>query len=350
VAKGTMAFTVPPGASGGVKVVSLSVPMPDNPKLRELSNAVNFRVLPQLSAVSPSRGLPGAVVTFLGSGLSPGANVRFADRVFPTTPNAAGAPQVTLPDFDAIGMSAGPKTVVIVNPDGELSNALTFELDTEIVVRVKAWRVLDDDDDGTGRDDDDIREIFDHEFSPTAIWDDHGIRLEFDRNIGIARVSSDLADTWPTSNTPASAAARQQLLTPTSSGESFFVTGAINVYFVNDIDDATTHAFADNGSPSNPNPQPVVIFEDTGWLSVEDEAHVMAHEIGHVFGLPHTCAKDDADAPGTTFGRTCDEDTDVDYLMYPKTNRFPPDEGNALTSGEVRRAKSVARNLHRKVP
>ena len=350
VAKGTMEFTVPPGASGGVKVVSLSVPIPANPKLRELSNAVNFRVLPQLSAVTPPRGLPGTVVRLSGSGLSPGANVRFADRVFPTTVNAAGALQVTLPDFDTIGMSAGPKTVAIVNPDGELSNELTFDLETEIVIRVKAWRVLDDDDDGTGRDDDDIREIFDHEFSPTSIWNDHGIRLEFDRNIGIARVNSDLADTWPDSNTPEAAAARLQLLTPTPSGETFFVTGAINVYFVNDIDDSTTHAFAGRGSASTANPPPVVIFEDTGWLSVEDEAHVMAHEIGHVFGLPHTCANDDADAPDTTFGRTCNENTDVDYLMFPRTNRFPPDEGNALTAGEIRIAKSIARNLHRQAP
>jgi hypothetical protein len=107
-----------------------------------------------------------------------------------------------LPDFDAIGMSAGATNVVAVNPDGQLSNPMDFELETDIVVWVKAWWVLDSEDDGTGRDDEDIREIFDHEFSPVSIWDDHGIRLEFDRNIGVARVGSDLADTWPTSESP----------------------------------------------------------------------------------------------------------------------------------------------------
>ena len=349
LANSTMKFTVPAGASGGVKIVSLSVPIPANPALRELSNAVNFRVLPRLSAVAPARGLPGIVIQLQGTGLSAGANVQFADRVFPTSPNAAGNLRFTLPDFDIIGMTAGPKTVALVNPDGQISNAIPFELETEIVVRVKAWRVLDSDDDGTGRDDEDIREIFDHEFSPASIWDDHGIRLEFDRNIGIARVSSDLADTWPTSDDPDRLAAKGQLLTPTPSGETFFVPGAINVYFVNDIDDSTAHAYADVGSAKTPNPPPVVIFEDTGWLSVEDEAHVMAHEIGHVFGLPHTCAKEEGDAPETTFGRVCNENTDKDFLMYPKTNRFT-NEGNALTPGEVKLAKSIARNLHRAAP
>jgi hypothetical protein len=348
--RGTMEFTVPAGASGGVKIVSLSVPIPANPRLSELSNAVNFRVLPQLSEISPARGLPGTIIQLRGSGLSAGANVQFADRVFPTSSSGSGLLKFTLPDFDAIGMLAGPKTVAVVNPDGQISNAMTFELETEIVVRIKAWRVLDSEDDGTGRDDNDIREIFDHEFSPAAIWGAHGIRLELDPNIGVARVSSDLADTWPSSDSVDKAdAAKQVLLTTTSSGEKFFVPGAINFYFVNDIDDATAHAYSDVGSAETPNPPPVVIFEDTGWLSVEDEAHVAAHEIGHAFGLHHTCAKEAADAPDTTFKRICNENTDKDYLMFPKTNRFT-NEGNALTPFEVKLAKSIARNLHRAAP
>lgn len=250
-------------------------------------------------------------------------------------------------------MTAGPKTVAVVNPDGQISNTMTFELDIEIVVRVKAWRVLDSEDGGTGRDDDDIREIFDHEFSPAAIWGAHGIRLEFDRNIGIARVSSDLADTWPSSDSPAeSQSAKKQLLTPTASGEKYFIPGAINFYFVNDINDTSAHAYAGKRNVDTPKDDPsVVIFEDTGWLSVEDEAHVAAHEIGHVFGLPHTCAKNDSskDAAGTTFGRVCNENTDKDYLMFPKANRFT-NEGNALTPGEVKLAKSIAKNLHRPAP
>lgn len=347
IARGTMEFTVPPKASGGVKQVSLSVPVPASPVLRELSNAVNFRVLPQISALTPIRGLPGTEIQIKGSGISAGANVQFGPRTFPATVLASTDLQFTLPDFDTIGMTAGPQNVTVVNPDGQSSNSMVFELETEIIVRVKAWRVLDSDDDGTGRDADDIREIFDHEFSPSSIWDDHGILLNFDHNIGIARVSSDLADTWPAGGSPDAQTAKDQLLTPAPSGERYFSAGAINFYFVNDIDDWTTHAYADQGSGDTPDPPPVVIFEDTGWLSVEDEAHVAAHEIGHVFGLPHTCSKDDQDASGTTFGRVCNENSDVDYLMYPKTNRFPPDEGNALTPGEVKLAKSIARNLHR---
>jgi hypothetical protein len=354
IAGGTMEFKVP-SVRGGVKIVSLSVLVPANPKLRELSSAANFRVQPQVSAVLPARGLPGSTIRLEGTGFNTNSNVRFGDRVFPATLDAGGHVEFTLPDFDVIGMPAGPKTVRAVNPDGQLSNPMTFELETEIVVSVKAWRVLDDDDDGTNRDDDDIRDIFSHPFSPASIWDDHGIRLDFDPNIGVARVSSDLADDWPPSKPEGAAdAAREQLLTPTPSGVKYFQEGAINVYFVNDIEEEgidELHAYYSRDFTDlelKHKPAPVVIFEDTGWLSVEDEAHVLAHEIGHVFGLPHTCTKEDA-GEVTTFHRTCNENTDKDYLMYPKTNKWT-NEGNALTPGEVKLAKSIARNLHRAVP
>lgn len=348
IARGTLEFVVPPSATGGAHVITLSVPVPANPVLKELSNALNLRVLPRISQVSPARALPGTRLTLQGSGFSTSADVRIDGKALPASVKSSTVVEFLLPGFATNDMPAGMKSIQVVNSDGEVSNGMPFELETEIVIRIKAWRVLDDDDDGTGRDDEDIREIFNHEFSPAAIWAAHGIRLEFDPNVAIARVSSILADTWPESSSAEAVTAEKQVLSPPPPTPPFALPGAINFYFVNDIDDWTAHAYARIGTAAKTNPPPFVIFEDTGWLSVEDEAHVAAHEIGHVFGLHHVCAKSDdsEDVPSTTFGRTCDENTDKDWLMYPKANRWT-NEGNALTSSEITLVKSIARNLHR---
>jgi len=305
--------------------------------------------MPQLSGLSPARGLPGQTIELTGTGFANGAMIQFGDRMLPSKFEHGGRLAFTLPDFDFIGMTAGPKDITVVNPDGERSTSLSFQLETEIVVRVKAWRVFGLAGGGTGRSDDEIREIFEHPFSPTAIWGGHGIRLEVDPSIGVVKVSSAFADSWPESNTVESEIAKHQLIDIRPPGERFCVTGAINVYFVNDIANWETHAYAGRGSARLLDPPPVIICEDTGLLTVDDEAHVLAHEIGHVFGLRHTCAKGDEPSADTTSGSSCNESTDKDFLMYPRTNLWTS-EGNALTPGELTLARSIARNLHRAAP
>ena len=119
--------------SVGVKIVALSRSRFPQIQTEGTQQRVNFRVLPQLSAVvagtRPARER-GPVFEEL-PGLTAGeANVQFDDRVFPDNScRRRRAIRIRpLPDFDTIGMSAGPKTVAVVNPDGQISNAMTFEL------------------------------------------------------------------------------------------------------------------------------------------------------------------------------------------------------------------------------
>ena len=72
------------------------------------------------------------------------------------------------------------------------------------------------------------------------------IRLEFDRNIGIAEGQQRPGRRLGLQrDTAMRLAAKQQLLTPPRPARNISFHGAINVYFVNDIDDVTAHAYAD---------------------------------------------------------------------------------------------------------
>src|SRR5262249_39833394 len=118
---------------------------------------------------------------------------------------------------------------------------------------------------------------------------------------------------------------------------AYFDPSAINFYFVSDIDDATTNAFSQTvGAKSLPT---YVVYEDTASLSTEREALVASHEVGHLLGLAHVCARDDdEDASTTLFGRLCikpdilhtDATTDMDYLMYPNENFLYTTKGVVL--------------------
>lgn len=343
---GTLDFTVPTTASGGLNSVQLRL-MGINGQL--FSNTVSFRVKPELNAVTPNNGVPGTPIRLEGRGFASGAQVRFGGTTFPCTFVSGTVLSFTLPDHESIGMPAGTKDVQVVNPDGRESGILTFELTLDIKVRVKAWRVFPDlwvgggggfGGPGPGRDVDDVRDIFMESDTAGQVWAGHNIILEFDPNVGVAVVPADWAESWPIENVTKSE--NEDVLKAVDSAGNFlhFDPGAVNFYFVSDIDDWTTHAYTYRGSSSSR--QEFVIFEDTPLLTDWEEAHVAAHELGHVLSLPHVC---DDDSAGTTFGRTCSQDYDRDFLMYPSTN-FWTDEGNTVTVEEAKNARKAARLWH----
>lgn len=346
VVAGTLDFVIPGNAQGGLRSVQLRL-MGATGLL--FSNTVSWRVLPQLTGLAPMGGVPGSQITLTGSGFAPGAQVRFGGITLPATSVTGTTIRFRLPDHENIGLPAGAMPVQVVNPDGRASEILTFALTLDIAVRIKAWRVFPDiwvgggggfGGPGPGRDEDDVRDIFEQSNTAGAVWAGHRIALQFDTNVGVAAVPADWAESWPIDDITKSD--NEDILKATRADGAFqhFTDGAVNFYFVSDIDDWTTHAYTYRGSSASR--QEFVIYEDTPLLTDWEEAHVAAHELGHVFSLPHVC---DDDSTGTTFGRTCDEENDKDFLMYPSTN-FWTDEGNTITVAEAIAARHAATLWH----
>ena len=345
VAAGTLDFTVPSEVPGGLRTVMLRL---GGVAGAVYSNTVNFRVLPVLGSLSPTVGVPGTPLQLTGSGFTAGSEIRFGSHTLPATFDGATQLSLTLPDHENIVEPSGPVTVALVNPDAQVSNSLSFALTLDVVVRVKGWRVFPDIWVGGGglfggpgplRDDDDVRDVLMETNKPADTWTPHHVVLQVDPNVGIAVVPADWASSWPRDDVTFDE--NQAVLMETDSTGAFrhFEPGAVNIYFVDDIDDWTTHAYTYRGSETRR--QTFVIYEDTPLLSDWEEAHVAAHELGHVFGLPHVCG----DESDVTFGRACTQGNDKDFLMYPSTN-FWTDEGNTLTAEEARIARRVARLWH----
>jgi hypothetical protein len=358
VIAGTLDFAIPETAKGGLLSVQLRVPGVSG---NLYSNLVHLRVVPTLSKLYPSSGVPGTRLTLSGSGFAPGAQVRFDDTSLPADYVGGSELAVDLPDHENIGVAAGAHPVHVVNPDGSASGVLNFQLSLDIHVRVKAWRVVSDPPEFTydttqerwvpfrwAWDDEHVLDVLTVDDKPADAWTPHQIVLDVDPNVGVAAVPADWAFSWPPS---ASFRENEKVVTDKdSAGNSHFDPGAVNIYFVEDIADFSTRAFTFLGAegPRDSPPfslvddgrQKFIIYQDSALVTGWEQAHVAAHELGHVFGRPHVCGNE----PGVTFGRPC-EDSDCDFLMYPKTNPWT-DEGNTLSFEEARLARRVARLWH----
>ncbi len=360
----TADFTVPPGIAGGLKAVIMSVPQlgtgPGVPGLTYgMSNTVDFRVTPKLAGISPASGVPGQELVLTGDGFADGVQARFGGLALPLTRVDARTAKLTLPAWEDIGLPAGVQKVQVINPDAFTSEEIDFTLSLEYVVRMKAWRVYADGfvagggglgggPLGTGRDTSEIHNLLvDDTYSPRNTWLPFGIRLELDPVIEDAFLPSPWGDgSVPLDGNPVAAT----LSSPGPGGRSYVDNGAINFYFVSDIDDASTYAFTQVKFGKQP---PYVVYEDTASLSTEREAKVASHEVGHALRLPHVCSRgpDAQDPSTTTFGRFCktpaSESADREYLMYPQLD-FISHNGTTITVQEAIVARHAAIELHGK--
>ncbi len=326
------------GRDSGEQRLQLRQPVPGGKD--KLSNQASHRIRPLISKLSPERALPDTELVLRGNGFVAGAQVLVDNLALAPSSLSLHEIKVTLPDDDSIGLKEGKKKLVVRNPDGCRSNEVDFTLDRTIVVRIRAWRVFADryvsggsifgvGPLGTGWSKKAIRNIFDdskNSLTPNKIWSRHGIRIVLDSRIDDIYVRADFAITWPRQgNTVSVIKARD------SAGDfRHFDPGAVNVYFVRNIDEMRVGAFATDNW---------MIFE--GIIRSWDPwpAVLLSHELGHNFGLPHTCDS----AGGGTLGRKCDQPGDNLFLMY-----WDMLAGTTVLAKEASKARGTARLLHRR--
>jgi hypothetical protein len=371
---GTVDFVVPELAEGGLNEVmfrlSQNTPPVAVPGLNQASsNLLHFRVTPKLTSVLGKSGplqvaVPGITLHLHGAGFVLNSQASLGGRSLPLVFKNKLAADLVLPSWENIGLPAGPHQLIVTNPDGSSSNALTVELSLQYVVRMKAWRVyaagpyiagggLGGGPIGTNREIGDVLDVLlNNNNSPRNVFLPHGIRLDLDPNIENAYFPINLAESFPKDLDPIEAAKNN----PGPDGQLYFDPGAINIYFISDFVGPNTawkyatgrRTVRNNGSVTR---LPSIVFEDTATLSTSYDAIVAAHELGHVLSLPHVCSRDAEDTPPeeTTFGRMCtepaSETTDRQYLMYPTLN-FLSDAGTVITGQEAILVRREAALLH----
>jgi hypothetical protein len=358
LAGGTLRFTVPARARGKEHAVRLFATDSEGNPVR--SDPVDLRVLPKLLEVSPDNGVPNKRLTLTGTGFDPDAQVEIGGVRFAPNDLEEFSPtrmELTLPDHEHIGLSAGKLDVRVVNSDNNRSNALKFDFSLEIEIRIKAWRVTPDvwlsGGGGTGSTENPypsrtaakIREMFENG-TLEDVWGPHHIHFVLDSRIDDIIVPADLALSWPTAQTDE----EDEAILKARDGDGNFLhfdEHAINFYFVQSVDDEDGFVFAfaeDIGDLEGRKPATYIVFGDS-ILGINDEARVAAHELGHLLSLDHVCSDEDPDS--SRYGRACTV-SDRRFLMYSGWQKVLTHAHQAdITPPEAIDARLVATPLHK---
>ncbi|MEH6435698.1 hypothetical protein [Massilia sp. DD77] len=326
-------FTVPLDAEGGYHPVVIRPPGVTGRR----SNRAMLRVLPKLDAIAPgTRFVENQNVTLTGLAFRPGLQVIAEDRsTSPATPFALPVVGVTRTAINIqipggfLGALRGVRRIVVQNPDGGRSrDERVARISDTIVVRCAAFRVVGATAGvGTTRSAAEITNLFAEGavHSVNVPWGQARIVFRLVQPVATVTTTDTNANVWPGTST-----AVDQALFTAAPG----VAGALNFFFVRDVDISTAYAYFGGG--------PIFMGDEGGPLGPVDWQQVAAHEIGHALCLRHQC--DGAgEGPGTFFNRACDDDEDDNaFLMYPFWNSS---DGMAIHPGQVDPARIGASNL-----
>lgn len=324
-------FVVPLDSEGGYHPVVIR---PSGVTDRR-SNRAMLRVLPKLDDIAPgTRWVENQNVTLTGLAFRPGLQVIAEDRsVSPAAAFNLPVLGVTRTSINLqipggfLGGLRGVRRIVIQNPDGGRSrDERVARISDTIVVRCAAFRVVGTSAGvGTTRSAADIAGLFvEGAVNSVSIpWGQARIVFRLVQPVGTLTVSDTSANVWPGLST----ATDMGLFTGAPG-----VAGALNFFFVRDVDISTAYAYFGGG--------PIFIGDEGGPLGPVDWQQVVAHEIGHALCLRHQC--DGAgEGPGTFFNREC-QDGDEDFLMYPF---WDTSNGMAIHAGQVDPARTGATNF-----
>lgn len=321
-------FTVPITADGGWHPIVIR---PAGVTDRR-SNKVLIQILPVLDAIPPNtRWVENEGVTLTGLAIRPGAQVIAQDWsaspiknfILPVLGSTRTSIQIQIPG-GPLGDLRGVRRIAIRNPDGgESRDERVARISDTIVVRCAAWRVVGSTaGTGTQRSAADIDHLFQEGafFSVSIPWAQARIVFRLVQPVQDVMVDDDIANLWPIDMS------EDQPVYTGAPG----VDGAINIFFVRDVEVATAYMYFGGG--------PGFIGDESGTiLGAVDWQQVVAHEIGHSLCLRHIC-DGTGEGPGTFFNRDC-ENGDEAFLMYPF---WDTSDGMAIDAGQVDPARTGA--------
>lgn len=324
-------FTVPLSSEGGYHPVVIRNPA----EADQRSNRAMLLVVPVLDAIAAgTRFVESQNVTLTGLAFEPGLQLFAEDRsVTPAASFSLPVGGVTRTAINVqipggfLGSLRGVRRLVVRNPEGGSSRAeRVARISDTIVVRCAAFRVVGTSPViGTTRSAADITNLFTEGAanSLSIPWGQARIVFRLVQPVATINVADDIAHIWPIIDTPTDM---------TTFNNAPGVLGALNFFFVRDVNIATAYAYFGGG--------PMFIGDEGSALGLVDFQQVVAHEIGHSLCLRHQC-DGSGEGAGTFFNRDC-EDGDEAFLMYPF---WDTSDGMSLAAGQVNPARVGATNF-----
>ena len=324
-------FVVPTDSEGGFHPVVIRDPSDADNR----SNRAMLQVLPKLDAIAAgTRFVEDQDISLTGLAFMPGLELLAEDRsVSPAASFSLPVNTVTRTKIDAkipsgfLGSLRGVRRLVVRNPEGGTSrDERVARISDTIVVRCAAFRVTGTSPGiGTTRSVADITNLFTEGAvnSLSIPWSQARIVFRLVQPVATISVANDLANLWPIVDTPTD---------QTTFNNAPGVLGALNFFFVRDVEIATAYAYFGGG--------PMFIGDEGSPLGLVDLQQVVAHEIGHSLCLRHQC-DGSGEGPGTFFNRAC-QALDEIFLMYPF---WDVSDGMLLDPGQVDPARIGATNF-----